>query len=41
MNLGADDYLTKPIAKSDLLSAIAARLRRQQQQAQQEFKPNK
>jgi DNA-binding NarL/FixJ family response regulator len=40
MNLGADDYLTKPVAKADLLSAIAARLERQQQQAQQEFKPN-
>lgn len=40
MNLGADDYLIKPVGKSDLLSAISARLRRQQQQAQQEFKPN-
>lgn len=40
MNLGADDYLTKPVAKSDLLNAIAARLRRQQEQGQQEFKPN-
>jgi DNA-binding NarL/FixJ family response regulator len=40
MNLGADDYLTKPVGKADLLSAIAARLRRQEQQAQQEFKPN-
>jgi DNA-binding NarL/FixJ family response regulator len=40
MNLGADDYLTKPVAKSDLLSAIAARLRRQGQQAQQDFRPN-
>lgn len=40
MNLGADDYLTKPVAKADLLGAIAARLERQQQQAQQEFKPN-
>lgn len=40
MNLGADDYLTKPVAKADLLNAINARLRRQQQQAQQEFKPN-
>src|SRR5712671_4284392 len=37
MNLGADDYLTKPVAKVDLLAAISARLRRQQQQ---EFKPN-
>jgi DNA-binding NarL/FixJ family response regulator len=40
MDLGADDYLTKPVAKGDLLSAITARLKRQQQQAQQEFKPN-
>jgi DNA-binding NarL/FixJ family response regulator len=40
MNMGADDYLTKPVAKADLLSAIAARLRRQQEQAKQEFKPN-
>jgi len=40
MNLGADDYLTKPVAKADLLGAIAARLRRQEQQAQPEFKPN-
>jgi DNA-binding NarL/FixJ family response regulator len=40
MNLGADDYLTKPVAKADLLSAIAARLRRQHEQAQQEFKPD-
>src|SRR3974377_693581 len=28
MNLGADDYLTKPIAKGDLLQASEARLRR-------------
>ena len=28
MNLGADDYLTKPVAKADLLRAIANRLRR-------------
>src|SRR5678815_5462223 len=40
MNLGADDYLTKPVGKADLLNAITARLRRQHQQAQQEFKPN-
>jgi DNA-binding NarL/FixJ family response regulator len=40
MNLGADDYLTKPVAKSDLLTAIVARLRRQEQQAVPEFKPN-
>ena len=40
MNLGADDYLTKPVAKADLLQAIAARLRRSEQQAQREFKPD-
>ncbi len=40
MNLGADDYLTKPVAKADLLRAIAARLRRSEEQAQREFKPD-
>ena len=33
MDLGADDYLTKPVAKADLLSAINARLKRREQQA--------
>ena len=28
MNLGADDYLTKPVAKADLLDAISSRLKR-------------
>ena len=40
MNLGADDYLTKPIAKADLLSAISTRLKRAEQTAKPEFKPN-
>src|SRR5690348_5237134 len=40
MDLGADDYLTKPVAKADLLNAIRARLRRAAQQAQREFKPD-
>ena len=40
MNLGADDYLTKPVAKSDLLKAIASRFKRQDQQAKPNFKPN-
>jgi len=40
MNLGADDYLTKPVAKADLLHAIAARLLRSEQQANREFKPD-
>jgi DNA-binding NarL/FixJ family response regulator len=40
MNLGADDYLTKPVARLDLLEAINARLRRSEQQTQREFKPD-
>jgi Response regulator containing a CheY-like receiver domain and an HTH DNA-binding domain len=40
MNLGADDYLTKPVAKADLLSAIRSRLERAAQQATPEFRPN-
>jgi DNA-binding NarL/FixJ family response regulator len=40
MDLGADDYLTKPVAKNDLLNAITARLRRAEQQANQEFNPD-
>ena len=40
MNLGADDYLTKPVAKADLLKAIEARLRRSDQHARREFKPD-
>jgi DNA-binding response OmpR family regulator len=40
MNLGADDYLTKPVANADLVEAIEARLRRSQQQAKREFKPD-
>ena len=31
MNLGADDYLVKPVKVDDLLEAIAARLERAQQ----------
>src|SRR6185295_14438898 len=31
MNLGADDYLVKPVAKKEVLAAIASRLQRQQQ----------
>lgn len=34
MNLGADDYLTKPVELEDLLAAIRARLERQRAHAQ-------
>ncbi len=40
MNLGADDYLTKPVANADLVQAIEARLRRSEQHARREFKPD-
>jgi len=40
MNLGADDYLTKPVANADLVRAIEARLRRSETQVNREFKPN-
>jgi DNA-binding NarL/FixJ family response regulator len=40
MNLGADDYLTKPVAKADLLRAIEARFRRSEQHNKREFKPD-
>ncbi len=40
MNLGADDYLTKPVARLDLLEAINARLLRSEQQGAREFKPD-
>jgi DNA-binding NarL/FixJ family response regulator len=40
MNLGADDYLTKPVAKADLVAAIRSRLDRAAQQATPDFKPN-
>ena len=40
MNLGADDYLTKPVARLDLLEAIQARLLRAEQQTQREFMPD-
>lgn len=40
MNLGADDYLTKPVANADLVQAIEARLRRSDQQGKREFTPD-
>jgi len=40
MNLGADDYLTKPVDKADLLRAIRTRLARAEQLGRVEFAPN-
>jgi len=40
MNLGADDYLTKPVGNNDLIQAIEARLQRSAQQIKREFKPD-
>src|SRR6185369_9563059 len=40
MNLGADDYLTKPVAKAELLAAVRTRLARAAQQSKREFKTN-
>lgn len=40
MNLGADDYLTKPVANADLVRAIESRLRRSEQQMKREFRPD-
>jgi DNA-binding NarL/FixJ family response regulator len=45
MNLGADDYLTKPISAEELLNAINARFQRHKEQEQStlenaEFKPD-
>src|SRR5262245_23687455 len=40
MNLGADDYLTKPVANDDLVRAIETRLRRSEQQVKREFRPD-
>jgi DNA-binding NarL/FixJ family response regulator len=37
MNLGADDYLTKPVDKGDLLRAIKMRLARAEQLGRREF----
>lgn len=39
MNLGADDYLTKPVAKADLLAAIRSRIKRAEQTSQADAKP--
>ncbi len=40
MNLGADDYLTKPVAKADLLAAIHSRLKRAGQSGGGGFEPD-
>jgi len=40
MDLGADDYLTKPVGNADLVHAIQVRLRRSEQQTAREFKPD-
>jgi len=40
MNLGADDYLIKPVDKNDLLRAVRTRLARAEQLARREFQPN-
>ena len=40
MNLGADDYLTKPVANADLIQAIETRLRRSEQHGKREFTPD-
>jgi DNA-binding NarL/FixJ family response regulator len=40
MNLGADDYLTKPVDKAELLRAVRARLARVEQLGKREFQPD-
>lgn len=42
MNLGADDYLTKPVGNDELIRAIETRLRRaaQQERASRTFQPD-
>jgi DNA-binding NarL/FixJ family response regulator len=40
MDLGADDYLTKPVGNNELIKAIEARLNRAARQTRAEFKPN-
>lgn len=40
MNLGADDYITKPVTASELLSAVQARLSREAHRPPGEFRPD-
>ena len=40
MNLGADDYLTKPVGNAELVGAIETRLRRCEQHRKREFRPD-
>jgi DNA-binding NarL/FixJ family response regulator len=40
MNLGADDYLTKPMGNQELVDAIEARLQRCAQKTKREFNPD-
>src|SRR5215510_9213698 len=40
MNLGADDYLTKPVGNDELIQAIETRLNRAAQHSRREFKPD-
>jgi DNA-binding response OmpR family regulator len=40
MNLGADDYITKPVVKVDLLAAIRSRLERAIQLSLPRIKPH-
>jgi DNA-binding NarL/FixJ family response regulator len=40
MNLGADDYLTKPCSATELLAAVSARLSRESHRPPGEFKPD-
>ena len=40
MNLGADDYLTKPVTATELLAAVSARLEREHKRPFAEFHPD-
>jgi DNA-binding NarL/FixJ family response regulator len=40
MDLGADDYLTKPVTASDFLAAVASRLARERLRKPAEFRPD-